>query len=460
MDGSGILGLMKILLGPLFLLLGMLGSAAETKSLSPRPYVSKPKGTVTFNADIAPIIFQNCASCHRTGEVAPFPLLSYEDVKKKAKTIARVVDERYMPPWHAEPGYGEFLDERRLTDEQIGMIGQWVEEGMAQGIGAPPPLPKFVEGWQLGKPDLVVKMSAPFMVPAEGRDVFRCFVVPLNLPADKNVSAVEYRPSNRRVVHHALLFLDTTGAARKLDDEDPEPGYSRFGGIGFRASGGLGGWVPGATVHPMPDGFVHVVKKSSDLVIQTHFHPSGKVEPEQSEVGIYFSKKPAQKLSLSFPLFGFPLNIPPGEKHYVVKGSITVPADADLFGITPHSHLLAKEMKVTATLPDGKTIPLIWIKNWDFNWQGQYQYKKPIFIPKGTRIDMMHVFDNSADNPANPNNPPRRVTFGEQTTDEMAICFLQFVADNPQLNAWLLDRAKNGQPINGRRTGRQQKETK
>ena len=404
----------------------------------------------TFNKDIAPILFKNCAACHRPGEVAPFPLLTYADAKKKAKTIVRVTQDRIMPPWKAEHGFGEFVGERRLSDAQIALLQKWFDAGTPEGIGAPPAPPKFVEGWQLGEPDVILKMPEAFTVPAEGRDVYQCFVLPSNLTEDKYLTAVEYRPSNRRVVHHALLFLDTSGKARELDAADPGVGYHRFGGIGFTPSGGLGGWAPGAFPHPLPDGVVRVVKKNSDLIIQTHFHPNGKSEQEQSQVGLYFSRKPVKKLAMSFPLAFRLLNIPPGEKNYKVTASFVTPADVEVVGITPHAHLLGKEMKVTATLPNGAVQPMIWIKNWDFNWQDQYLYAKPIKLPKGTRLQMDYTYDNSSENPANPNNPPKRVTWGEQTTNEMAICFFQFVAENDALNAFLLDRAKSGRPLQKR----------
>lgn len=381
----------------------------------------------TFNRDIAPILFENCAACHRPNEVAPFPLLTYEDARRKAKTIARVVEERSMPPWKAAQGHGEFLGQRRLNDGQIATIRRWAEAGAPEGAGRPPPAPKFPEGWFLGRPDLVLKMPEPFICPAEGPDIYQCFVLPTNLTEDKYVTAVEYRPGNRRVVHHAILHVDTSGRARELDVADPGPGYRQSGGVGFRSGGGLGGWAPGTLPRHTPEGVARLLRKHSDIVVQTHFHPSGKPEEEQSQIGLYFAKKPPQKLSHSFPLFGWPLNIPAGEKDYRVRGQFTLPLDVEVFGIMPHAHLLAREIKVQAVLPDGKTQPMIWIPDWDFNWQEQYQYTTPLRLPKGTRLEMQFRYDNSADNPRNPHHPPRRVRWGEQTTDEMAITFFQFV---------------------------------
>src|SRR4051812_21877291 len=349
-------------------------------SASPPPAAGAP----TFNRDIAPILYANCVSCHRPGEVAPFSLIDYKTLKKHADDISTVTESRYMPPWKAEPGHGDFLYERRLSEPQIKLIKQWADAGAPEGNAKDlPPTPKFSEGWYLGEPDLIVKMPEAYQVAAEGRDVFRCFVIPMDLPEDKFVRAVEYRPSNRRVVHHSLLFLDTTGAARKLDEADPGIGYGKMGGVGFVPSGGLGGWAPGVFPQPLPDGIARRLKKGSDLILQTHFHPTGKEELEQSSVGIYFCKTPPTKVMHGTMVASRKIDIPPGDKNYKVNASITSPIDVDLIGITPHAHLICKEMKVWANFPDGKTQDLIWIKDWDFNWQDQYIYKKPIRIPAG-----------------------------------------------------------------------------
>ncbi len=393
---------------------------------------ASPKDALTFNKDIAPIVFQNCAVCHRDGDVAPFALLSYDDVKKRAQQIVEVTHTRYMPPWKAEPGWGEFENERRLSDAQIAQIKAWVDGGCAEGNAADkPPLPKFTDGWQLGKPDLILKMPEAYTVAAEGRDVFRCFVLQTGLTEDKYVQAVEYHPSDRAVVHHALFFLDSNGAAKKKDDADPGPGFSSFGGPGFIPTGGLGGWAPGAMPQLLPEGTARVLKKGSDLVIQTHFHPTGKPEHEQSEIGLYFSKKKPERIIAGLTLGSRNIDIAAGQTGYKVTASIVTPIDVELESLAPHAHLLCQDMKATATLPDGSKKQLLWIKDWDFNWQGQYQFKKAVKLPKGTTINMEYTYNNSADNLRNPSSPPKRVHFGEQTTDEMAFLFCSVVAENP-----------------------------
>ena len=398
---------------------------------------ASPPAAVTFTKDVAPILFENCATCHRPGEVAPFPLLTYKDAKRRAGQIAEVTASRFMPPWLPVPGHGEFAAERRLTDAQAGALKAWADAGAPEGDPKDlPPTPKFTDGWALGEPDLVVKMPEKYTLRAEGRDVFRVFVLPLNLPEDKYVTAVDYRPANRKIVHHALLFTDNRGQARKLDAEDPEPGYGRGGGgVGFAPTGGLGGWAPGVTARHLPDGVARLMHKGSDLVVQVHFHPSGKEEQEQSTIGIYFAKKEPQKLAFSLPK-GFRrsmLDIAPGQKDFTMSDSFTLPMEANVVGIFPHAHLLCKEIKVDATLPDGSKKPLVWIKDWDWNWQDEFQYKSAVRLPAGTRIDQKYVFDNSAENPRNPNQPPKRVTWGEQTADEMAITFFLVTAPKDAL---------------------------
>ena len=324
-----------------------------------------PTATLTFNTDIAPIVFQNCSVCHREGDVAPFALLSYDDVKRRAHQIASVTHSRYMPPWKAEPGWGEFQNERRLTVAQIAAIRKWVDDGCIEGNAADKPeLPKFTDGWRLGKPDLILKMPEAYTVAAEGRDVFRCFVLPTGLTEDKFVQAVEYHPSDRAVVHHAIFFLDSSGAAKKKDDQDPGPGFSSFGGPGFIPTGGLGGWAPGAMPQMLPDGTARVLKKGSDIVIQTHFHPTGKPEHEQSEIGLYFSKQKPERIIAGLTLGNRNIDIAPGQTGYKVTANITIPIDVELEGITPHAHLICQDMKATATLPDGSTKKLLWIKDW------------------------------------------------------------------------------------------------
>jgi len=413
--------------------------------------------TVTFTEDIAPLVYQNCVTCHRPGEAAPFSLISYEDVKKHAKTIVKVTESRYMPPWHAAHGYGEFADERRLTDEQIATIADWYKHGMPEGDPSKmPPLPKFTDGWHLGTPDLILQMPAAFDLPASGPDIYRNFVVPTRLTESKWVRAIEFRPSARKAVHHVLYAYDSAGVAARLDGRDGRPGFGGMGTAGLNAAPGttgpLGGWAVGATLAFLPEGVALPLPKGSDLILQMHFHLTGKQETEQSTVGIYFTDKvPERRLwSVQIPaLFGLGagIDIPPGEKDFKIDDSLTLPIDMRALFVAAHAHYLGREMKATATLPDGSTQPLLWIPDWDFNWQDRYFYKSPVILPKGTRIDVHLRYDNSADNPRNPHpTEPMRVMWGEQSFDEMGSVVLAMQAlrkeDEPELQRVFAERLR------------------
>ncbi len=395
---------------------------------------SGPSRPVTFAEQIAPIVFTQCASCHHPGEAAPFSLTSYEDVKKRGQLIAAVTQSHYMPPWHAAPNFGEFADERRLSDAQTALIGEWVKEGMPQGDPAKTPaLPHFVEGWHLGKPDLIVTMPKAFPLPASGPDIYRNFVVPLNLTEDKWVRAVEFHPGTRSVVHHTLFAYDASGMLRKRDGADGRPGFSGMDGGRSPKSGSLGGWAVGATPVPLAEGLAYPLPKGSDLVLQEHFHLTGKAEAEQSTVGIYFAAKAPERrlMGIQVPAIfalGSHLDIPAGDKAYTIHDSFVVPVDVKAWAMGAHAHYLAKDMKAVATKPDGTKVPLLWIPDWDFAWQDRYPYKDPFILPKGTRIDVTLVYDNSADNPHQPSNPPKRVWWGEGSTDEMGSMTLQVTA--------------------------------
>jgi uncharacterized protein (TIGR03437 family) len=399
--------------------------------------------TVNFNEHIAPIIYNNCSKCHHAGEVAPFPLMSYADVAGHGRDIAIQTQSHYMPPWKPEPGWTAYRDERRLTPDQISLIQQWVAAGMPQGDPAKAPLsPQFTDGWQLGTPDLILEMPVAYSVPADGPDIYRNFVIPTNLTEDKWVRAVELKPSARVVVHHSLFFSDTSGNARTQEKlaNDGQPGFPGFGTIfsvidtTSALNGGLGGWVPGTTPAFLPDGIAMPLPKNSDFLLQTHFHPNGMAQSEKTVVGLYFGPKPTRTLTqLQVPaFFGIQshIDIPAGEPNYKVRGSFTLPADVDGVGVWAHAHFLGREAKLTATLPTGEVRILLWIRNWEFNWQDQYLFQDLVPLPAGTRLDGELTYDNSANNVRNPNTPPKRVQWGENSTDEMGSLLLNVVPKN------------------------------
>jgi len=393
----------------------------------------KENAAVMYTRDIAPILQANCVACHRDGEVAPFALACYADAAKRARQIVRVTQSRFMPPWKPEPEFGHFLNERRLSERELTLMKDWADADAPEGDVADLPLPpQFTDGWQYGEPDLVVKMDEPFEVPAGGRDIFRNFVIPVELTEDKLVSLAEFRPGNRRVVHHALFFLDRSGAARKKDTADPGPGYGSFGGPGFLPSGSIGGWAPGGAPQPLRDGMGRQFQKGSDLVLQIHYHPSGKVERDQSSIGIHFVKQKSQKAVIPITIIDRRLYFAPGSDRHAISGSYTLPVETTMVVVIPHMHLLGREAKATATLPDGTVEPLVRIKDWDFNWQDQYHLAQPRTFPKGTRLDYEAAYDNSEKNPLNPNSPPKEVTWGEETTDEMFLCFFLVTTVRPE----------------------------
>lgn len=447
------------------------------------PIIAAENSNLTFSKDIAPIIFQNCTSCHRPGEAAPFPLQSYADVQKRGELIEHVISTKLMPPWKATPSAVPFKGERRLSDRDIARLTQWVQGGMPEGDRRDlPAAPQFPNGWQLGEPDLILKMPDAYTVPAEGPDVYRSFVVPTNLAEDRWVRAVEFRPSAPTVVHHSLFFVDSSGRARQLDAADSQPGIPggmgglarlrgniggpsesksaqplRGGRIGLGGEGSslngtgfssLGGWALGAQPNELPEGLAYHLPARADLILSTHFHPSGKVEQEASTIGIYYAAAPPQKRFTGIqlpPAFGAlkGIDIPAGQKEYVIEDDFELPIDVKAFGVGAHAHYLGKSMTLTATLPTGKQITLLSIPDWDFAWQEQYRFAEFVTLPKGTRLHSRITYDNSADNLRNPTQPPQRVRFGEESTNEMGSITLRVIAANELEMPQLRDRYRD-----------------
>src|SRR5499426_2333428 len=387
----------------------------------------------TFSDDVVRILQARCQTCHRPGEHAPFSLLTYRDAVDKKDDIRDAVKGRVMPPWKPVPGFGDFLESRRLSDAELATLVGWIEAGTPEGDRAklPPPL-VFPEGWKLGPPDHVLEMPEAYTVPARASDVYRCFVIPTKFAEDRWVTKVEYAPGDRKLVHHILAYIDTTTAAENLDRADPGPGYTCFGGPGFIPAGGLSGWAPGIQPRETADGVGMLLPKGANVVIQMHYNNGATVaRTDRTRVALHFAKSPIDKRQRGIMVLNRTFTIPSGERRYEVRGSWTNPFNRDLHAstITPHMHLLGRDMKVTATYPDGTVRPLIHIDDWDFNWQTTYTFARPIPLPAGTRLDMLAVFDNSADNLRQPSHPPRPVSWGEGTTDEMAIVFLGVTVD-------------------------------
>lgn len=394
-------------------------------------------GRVTFNEHVAPIIFQNCASCHRPGEVAPFPLLSYDDVKAEATKIGRETLERHMPPWLPEPGEFPIAGVRRLTDTQIDTLQRWIKQGMAEGDPVHRPVPpSFPDGWLLGTPDLVVTPDRPFVLAPQGVDVYRNLVLRTSVPSTKFVRAVEFK-ANGAPIHHAVIRVDRTSASRRREGLDGNGGFEGMSWNLFDPDGQFIGWAPGRGPIQTPEGMAWRLEPGMDLVVEVHMIPGGDTATVAPSVGLHFTDTPATRAPVTVKMGSKLIDIPAGTTDYLVADSYELPFAVELMGVYPHAHYLARDMQVSAAFPDGQVKTLLHIKHWSFHWQQDYRFITPIRLPAGTRLTMRYTFDNSTKNPSNPNTPPKRVQAGPKSTDEMAELSLQFLtasfADRVQL---------------------------
>jgi len=418
--------IMACLLGFTSAAAAVLAAHGGATARSPMPAAQQ----TTFNRDIAPIFFRYCAPCHRPGEAGPFPLLTYRDAKARALQIAALVSKRFMPPWLPEPQELRFADELRLSDEQIARIQKWVEQGAVEGAPADlPAAPQFVPGWQIGRPDEIIEAAKPYTLPASGSDMYWNFIFRTPVDRTRWLRAIEIRPGDKRVVHHANILVDRNQSARRMEAE-PRAGFPgmelKIESETFDPDSHFFFWKPGTVPRPEPEGMSLRLDKDTDLVLNIHLQPSGKAEKIHPNLGLYFTDKPATRFPLLLQLENDrQLDIPPDEKHFLVTDEFTLPVDVDLLAIYPHAHYLGKDLQALATLPDGSAKTLIHIPQWNLNWQAVYRYADPVPLPKGTTISMRYIYDNSSENLANPNNPPRRVVAGNRSSDEMAHLWLQ-----------------------------------
>jgi tetratricopeptide (TPR) repeat protein len=415
-------------------------AAACQRARSADSAISAVRPALTFNKDIAPILFEHCATCHRPVDPeatataggdpkcfagAPFPLLEYRDARAHAQQIAAATRKRIMPPWLPEPTEAAFANERRLRDDQVAMIQQWVEGGLLEGEAADrPAIPKWPEGWQLGQPDLVLSLPTPYTLQAVGSDVFRNFVIPVPAATTRYVRGIEFRAGNPRSLHHASVGVDRFRVSRQIDRSDPGPGFAAMPDDRVE---NVYGWSPGKVPFMEPADRAWSLEKGSDLVVQLHLLPTGAPEVVQPTVGLFFSDTPPTREPLTIRLESKAIDIPAGQADYAIDDSYVLPADVDLLSIYPHAHYLAKQMQGVARLPDGSVKRLITINAWDFRWQDQYRYKTPVFLPKGTTLSMHFTYDNSDRNARNPRRPAQRVKWGPQSTDEMGALWLEIL---------------------------------
>jgi tetratricopeptide (TPR) repeat protein/mono/diheme cytochrome c family protein len=398
-----------------------------------------PAPPPTFYRNIAPIIYQNCSICHRPGESGPFSLLNYDDVKHHASQIAAVTRQRFMPPWLPEAGHGQFEEERRLTTAQIQLIQTWVKQGAPAGRPVDGPTsPKFTSEWTLGKPDMVLHVAQPYQLSPDGPEIFWNFVIPVPVTSTRWVRAMEVRPGSSKVFHHANVIIDRSGSALR---KEPKPGVG-FAGMDltveedtFDPDGHFLSWKPGSPAVVEPDGMAWRAEPGMDLVLNVHLRRSGKEETVDPTIALYFTDKPQARFPMLVQLeHDGVIDIPPGDKDFVVSDQFRCPLDLQVLAVYPHAHYLATLMEAYATLPDGSRKWLVRIPHWDLNWQGVYRLKNPLTLPKGTVISMSYHYDNSAANPLNPSHPPKTVKGGNQAIDEMSHFWLQVlpVGDSDQ----------------------------
>lgn len=392
----------------------------------------------TWAEQVAPILFSNCASCHRPGGIAPFSLLTYSDAYSFRASISAAVSSRHMPPWPPDDTYVHFAGARVLTQAQINTIVSWVNAGAPSGnlANAPPPPPPQTNS--LGTPDTVLKIPV-FTSTATTSDLYRCFVLPLRLPTGKFLSAAEVVPGNASIVHHVLLYQDTTAnhAALQLDNASPGPGYTNFGGIGVNSAILLDAWVPGTTVRKMPVQFGKRMYPNSDLVIQIHYPAGSNGRVDSTSVRLYYSSNPAARDVRVEPilhhfapvLVNGPLNIPANTvRTFEERFTLPIPYKASVLAVAPHMHLIGESIYSFANKPTGDTIRFIRVPHWDFHWQGQYYYQRPVVVETGSVLRAFATYNNTASNPHNPSSPPRNVGLGESTTDEMMLVYFAFTA--------------------------------
>lgn len=369
----------------------------------------KNRGEITFAKHVSRIVQNRCAECHHPGTAAPFSLLTFKDARNWSEMIKEVVVQRRMPPWNADPRYGKFSNDPHLTKEEIDTVVAWIDNGSPLGDKKDLPEPKqYGHGWTFGQPDVVYKMPREYTVPATGTVAYKYFVTPTNFTEDMWVQAAEARPGNRAVVHHIIVFY-----------RDPKSGKTRN-------LPAIVGTAPGEEPMIWPKGVGLKVPAGSELVWQLHYTPTGKVEKDQSEVGLIFCTEPPQRVAKSKAAINGKFQIPPGADHHRVVSSTRFNQDAELLSLMPHMHLRGKDFLYRAIYPNGKTEIILNVPTYDFNWQHRYRFAKPFPIPSGTKIECIAHFDNSKDNPANP-DPKKLVRWGDQTWEEMMIGFISYV---------------------------------
>jgi mono/diheme cytochrome c family protein len=444
--------------------------AALCVALSPTAGASGTPKPVTFTRDVAPILYQHCAECHRPNDMAPMSLLTYKAARPWARSIKEKVVARQMPPWHADPHYGQFANDRRLSRQEIDTIVAWVDQGAKEGAPKDLPAPPtFPDGWKIGKPDVVLSMQEDYTLDANGSDEYINFVMPTSFKDDVWIRAAEIHPGNRKVVHHVIAFIQTpqfqaqwkatqgkpsarsifyqdgTLVRTKLEAPTYDDGCTAPDGGFARGSGqeGLGlplcFYTPGKDLDIFPDGMAKAIPAGSNIVIQVHYSKTtGKLEKDRTSVGLFFAKEPPKKVLTSFGVINHYFKIPPGADNHEVKGCYTFSRDVELFTLLPHMHVRGKDMRYDVIYPDGKRETVLFVPNYNFNWQTLYKLEKPLVLPKGTKMIVTAHYDNSEKNKYNP-DPTKTVRFGDPTYDEMMVGYFDYVTNARARNTARID---------------------
>ena len=412
---------------------------------------------VTWSKDIAPLVYAHCTTCHHAGGAGPFSLTTYADARRWAAQIETATHSRFMPPWLPEPGYGDFADVRRLSDADVDRIRQWVKAGTPSGdLAKAPAAPHYEAVWQLGKPDVILRVQHPFVLKAGGSDVFRNFVLPYPLKQTRYVRAMEILPGTPQVVHHANVIIDRTESFRHQHAKDWQLGVPGMelvvdSGNRFDPDSHFLFWKPDTPVLTEPKDMAWRLDPGNDMILNMHLKPSGKPETLDAQIGLYFTDEKPARLPMLLQLDrDDALDIPAGDANFVVEDKLTLPVDVQVLGVYPHAHYLGRDMQGWAILPDGEKKWLVWIKDWDIDRQSVYRYKEPLELPAGTVLHMKYTYDNSTANVHNPSAPPVEVKAGNRSVDEMSHLWVQVLPVNapkdgsdPRLlleEAWMRNR--------------------
>jgi hypothetical protein len=381
--------------------------AAETQ---PRPVAApQARATVTYTKDIAPILYNNCTECHRPSMSAPMSLMTYDDVRPWARAIKQRVVKREMPPWSADRAHGTFKNDPSLSQKDIDTIAAWVDGGAPRGEDKDlPAAPQYADGWTIGTPDAVFRMTEPYNVPAEGTIPYQYIRVPTNLAEDKWIQAIEFKPGDRRVVHHIIASAQPAGGNAR---DERTPGRV-----------GLGGITPNKPGVTFPDGIARFLPANSDIILQMHYTTVGEATSDVTSVAVKWAKNPPQRMVGGGNVLNVRFAIPPGAANHEVRAERTFADDTLLTSMMPHMHVRGKSMTYVAHYPDGRTETLLYVPKYDFNWQHSYELAEPKLMPKGTKLEVIATYDNSTANAFNP-DPSATVRWGDQTWEEMMIGF-------------------------------------